>query len=238
MASTLQGYLEKMFGVRLAVNPHGSSASESTGNVILLGRKACLAAGRVDDKELRHVGPEGFVINAHNGRIAIAGSGDDGTIDGVIRYLEDHGLRFCQPGRPCVPKLSHRMLHELYLLDRPYFRNRTVRLDWRCDGPMEATETGEADARSAAQELASAIKELARAGRRELPSSLSATANQSPLSRYVAAKLFWDPFSDATRLIGEFLDPCAANDRVSRPVSRPSRWSASRFSQASLNKER
>ena len=36
MASTLQGYLEKVFGVRLAVNPDGSNASESAGNVILL----------------------------------------------------------------------------------------------------------------------------------------------------------------------------------------------------------
>jgi hypothetical protein len=34
----------------------------------------------------------------------------------------------------------------------------------------------------------------------------TAEANQSPLSRYVAAKLFWDPFSDATRLIGEFIE--------------------------------
>jgi hypothetical protein len=206
MATILQGYLETMFGVRLAINPDGSTIGDSTGNVILLGREACLAAGRIDERELRHVGSRGFAINAHNGRIAIAGPDNEGTIDGLIGYLEDHGVRFYEPNRICAPNLSEDMLHELYLLDWPYFRDRTIRLDWRRDQPMEATETVEADARRAAHALASAIKDMARSGRREIPLSLSAQANQSPLSRHVAAKLLWDPFADATRLIREFTD--------------------------------
>jgi hypothetical protein len=52
--------------------------------------------------------------------------------------------------------------------------------------------------------LARAIKDVARSGHRELPSSLLAEADRSPLSRYVAAKLLADPFADATRLIREF----------------------------------
>jgi hypothetical protein len=204
MAATLQSHLEKMFGVRLPINPKGSAITECTGNVILLGREACLVAGRVDEKELRHVGPGGFVINAHNGRIAIAGADEDGTTDGVIRYLEDHGVRFWQPSRICVPDLSRDLLHELYLLDWPYFRQRPIRLGWRHDGQAEAARNGDNGAIVAAHDLASKIKDIARSGSKELPPSLSAEANRSPLSRYVAAKLLWDPYADATRLIRQF----------------------------------
>jgi hypothetical protein len=204
MAATLQGYLEEMYGVRLPVNPDGSAAGASSGNVILLGPEACLAAGRMDEKELQHVGPRGFVINAHQGRIAIAGPDDEGTTSGAIRYLEDHGVRFYEPSLIRVPDLSEDILHELYLLDRPYFRDRAVRVRWRRDRQEDATGVAEADARLAAHALAAAIKDIARSGRRQLPPSLSAEAGQSPLARYVAAKLLWDPFADATRLIREF----------------------------------
>jgi len=204
MAGTLQGYLEEMFAVRLAVNPNGPNVGECTGNVILLGREACLAAGRIDEKELRHVGPQGLAINAHNGRIAIAGPDDDGTVDGVIRYLEDHGVLFYEPSRIHVPDLSADLLHELYVLDWPYFRERTVRMDWRAGNEAKAPLAADSDSLAAARDLASAIKDVARSGSRELPSSISTEAKQSPLSRHVAAKLMWDPFADATRLIREF----------------------------------
>lgn len=204
MAATLQGHLEQMSGVRLPINPSGLAVTKGTGNAILLGREACLAAGCVDEKELRHVGPGGFVINAHNGRIGIAGADDDGTIDGAIRYLEDHGVRFWQPSRISTPGLSRGLLHELYLLDWPFFRQRSVRLDWRHGGRTVRAVGNESIV--AAHELASKIKDTARSGNGELPLSLSAEANQSPLSRYVAAKLLWDPHVDATRLIREFSD--------------------------------
>ena len=204
MARTLQSHLEKMFGVRLAINPDGSTIGESTGNAILLGREACLAAGRIDEKELRHVGPQGLAINAHNGRIAIAGPDDDGTIDGVIKYLEDHGVRFYEPSRIHMPDLSADMLHELYVLDWPYFRERAVRMDWWAGNEAKAARAANSDSLAATRDLASAIKDVARTGNRELPSSLATKANQSSLSRHVAAKLLWDPFADATRLIREF----------------------------------
>ncbi len=206
LATALQGHLEKVFRVRLPINPNGSALTECTGNVILLGREACSAAGRVDEKELRHVGSGGFVINAHDGRIAIAGPDDDGTIDGAIRYLEDHGVRFWQPSRICTPDLSGGLLHELYLLDWPIFRQRSVRLDWRHGGEAGAAHAADKKTIVAARESASKIKDIARSDGDKLPPSLSVEANRSPLSRFVAAKLLWDPYADATRLIREFTE--------------------------------
>jgi len=203
-ASVLQGHLKKMAGVRLPINPSGLAVTKDTGNVILIGREACLASGCVDEKELVHVGPGGFVINAHNGRIAIAGPDDNGTVDGAIRYLEDYGARFWQPSRLSTPDLSNGLLHELYLLDWPFFRQRSVRLDWRRGGRTVRAVGNESIV--AAHELASKIKDIARSGNGKLPPSLSAEADQSPLSRHVAAKLLWDPYLDATRLIREFTE--------------------------------
>jgi hypothetical protein len=51
--------------------------------------------------------------------------------------------------------------------------------------------------------LANAIKDAARQGKDVPPSVLEAAA-ASPLSRYVAAKLLWDPFRDTTRLVREY----------------------------------
>lgn len=146
------------------------------------------------------------MINAHDGRIAIAGPDDDGTIDGAIRYLEDHGVRFWQPSRICTPDLSGGLLHELYLLDWPIFRQRSVRLDWRHGGEAGAAHAADKKTIVAARESASKIKDIARSDGDKLPPSLSVEANRSPLSRFVAAKLLWDPYADATRLIREFTE--------------------------------
>jgi hypothetical protein len=75
---------------------------------------------------------------------------------------------------------------------------------WQPTAETKAAKDPESTSAAAAGELALAIKDLARAGLTEIPPSLLERANQSPLSRYVAAKLLWDPFADATRLIGEF----------------------------------
>ena len=203
-APRLQAYLQKMFGVRLPINPDGVEIGRNTGNAILLGKKTCLAAGGVSLEELQHVGPQGFAINSYNGRIAIAGPDDNGTRQGVVRYMEDHAVRFFEPNRINLPDMRDDMLHELYLLDWPYFRVCPVQNMWQPTAKTTAAKGPDSTSVAAAAELALAIKNLARASRTEIPPSLSERANQSPLSRYVAAKLLWDPFADATRLISRF----------------------------------
>jgi hypothetical protein len=190
--------------VRLAINPEGVTIGHNTGNVILLGQEACLAAGRVTQQELRHVGPEGFVINAYHGRVAIAGTGDGGTSEGVARYLEDHGVRFFERGRIKVPDLKHDRLHELYLLDWPYFAKRPIQGTWQLVEPGASACASNSDSIAAARELAEAIKNVARSGGDTLPPPLASQIDRSPLSRYVAAKLLWAPFADASRLIRQF----------------------------------
>ena len=209
-AEIMQRYLEKLHGVRLPINPPGLSVGPDMGNAIIIGRKAALDVGRVTQAELDHVGSEGFVIRARDGRIVIAGADDPGTRYGVVRYLEDLGLRFPVPGaRETVLDRRGRFLHELVLFDSPFFKQRPVPggaflmvqgavKAWPPAGPAnEATVV-------AAQRLAEAIKDCGRAGKSELPEHVLQAAQDSPLAAYVASKLLWDPFVDTTRLMREF----------------------------------
>jgi hypothetical protein len=203
-AEKLSAVLGRMFGVRLPINPPGVALGPNTGNVLLLGDEACLAARRITRAELKHAGPEGFVINAYQGRVAIAGTAPAGTSQGTARYLEDHGVRFLARDRITVPRRANDFLHELYLLDWPFFPRSPIRSMWEAaetDGSAPAPASkGAARARA----LARRLKRAARAGARTVPASVSSEINASPLSRYVAAKLLWDPFADASRLIREF----------------------------------
>jgi len=203
-ARNLQGLLDRIFGVRLPINPRAVTVDRSTGNAILLGKQVCLAAGRVKGQELRHVGPEGFVIHACQGRVAIAGSCENGTRQGAARYLEDHGVRIFERGRVKVPDLSNDFLHELYLLDWPFFRGRPIQGVWQLVEPTGSAAAPESDSATAARELVEAIKNVARTGTDTLPATIAAEIGRSPLSRYVGARLLWDPFADATQLVRQF----------------------------------
>jgi len=205
-AADLSRLLERRFGVRLPVNPAGWVPATKLANVILLGKSACLAAGRVEERELRHVGREGFAINAHQGRIAIAGADDAGTAYGMARYLEDHGLRFLAPDRIADTAAADPFLHELYVLDWPYFKTRPVPGGWMLKTSADAKRARDADAPETAMRLAEAVKRAARAGRTEVPQAVLREASRSALSRYVAARLLWDPFEDARRLVREYLE--------------------------------
>ena len=203
-ARELQRLLAKGAGVTLPVQPLRPPARPDA-NVIVLG-EAARAARRVTDMELAYVGPEGFVINAHNGGIAIAGPDAAGTAHGVARYLEDHGVRFYRPEAPHTRPLRRGMLHELYTLERPFFKQRPVTGGWqlKAQGPAgRESPAGRPDA-AAVGKLAEAIKDAARRGEDSVPRSVIADAERSALSRYVAAKLLWDPFADATRMVREF----------------------------------
>jgi len=209
-ADIMQRYLEKLHGVKLPINPAGWSVGPDAGNAIILGRKAALSAGRVTEAELGHVGLEGFVIRARDGRIVIAGADDAGTRHGVVRYLEDLAARFPVPGAcETVPDRRGRFLHELVLFDWPFFKQRPVPggVFLMAQGAVKTwPQAGPADeaAVAAAQRLAEAIKDCGRGGKSELPENALKAAQDSPLAAYVAAKLLWDPFADTTRLVREF----------------------------------
>ena len=204
-AGTLRDMLEKETGVRLPINPEGVAPGPDLGNVILLG-EAAKAAERVTKLELDYVGPEGFVINAWQGRIAIAGQGERGTARGVARYLEDHGARFYRPLSPRGIDPVKGMLHELYVPEKPWFGDRPVAGGWmlRTDRPAERIDVLIGD-RAEVMRMAEAIKDAAREDGKAVPESALAPAGKSALGRYVAAKLLWDPMADATRMVREFV---------------------------------
>jgi len=204
-ARELQRHLEQVTGVKLPINPAGLAAGPDVGNAILLG-DAALAAGRVTQLELDYVGSEGFVINAHQGRIAIAGRNARSTAYGVARYMEDHGVLFPAPGIMATRDLTRGMLHELYLPDRPFFKNRAIAGGWRLmteSKAAAAVKTEPVDV-PAIERIAESIKDAARAGRREVAADVLKSAEASAATRYVAARLLWDPMLDTTRLIREF----------------------------------
>jgi hypothetical protein len=223
-AGHLQDGLERMFGVRLPVRQEKGITAGAAGNAILLGRQACLAAGKVSEGELQYVGPGGMVINAHQGHVAIAGPDEQGTGSGVLRYLEDHGLRLFGPDRIRVPDRRGDCLHELYLADWPHFRVPFREAAWSAGGtwldwyPQAianistrntqaslAVKAGAADI-ARARALAETIKDCARASRKEVPSSVLEEANRSPVSRYLAGRILWDPWADTSRLVREMAD--------------------------------
>jgi hypothetical protein len=212
-AEHLRDHLRKVFGVQLPLRAAGASAGSWADNAILLGRQACMTAGRIADDELRYAGPGGFVINAHHGRIAIAGADDDGSLAGVLRYLEDHGARFYEPQPVQLPDCPGEFLHELYLADWPHFRSAAAALAWRPEGraltkPAAASRKDDAPPTpadiAAVEKLAEAIKDAARTTQNVLPESVRQDARSSPLAGYVARKLVWDPTADTRRLIRDF----------------------------------
>jgi hypothetical protein len=209
-ATHAQAYLRKLCGVALPINPDGLRVGPDVGNVVVVGRRAALAAGTVGEAELRYVGNEGFVLRACNGRIVLAGASDAATLSCLARYLEDHGVRFFQPGpREVVPDMKGQFLHEVIDFDRPYFAERPVAGGWKLRTSAAASEAPGAKGRAtraSAMALAADIKDAARAGHSLRPQTVRA-AGTWPLHRYVAAKLLWDPFLDASRLIEEFRAP-------------------------------
>ncbi|MBM4047282.1 MAG: DUF4838 domain-containing protein, partial [Planctomycetes bacterium] len=206
-AQAIQSYLEKLCGARLPINPPGVQVGPDLGNAIILGRKAGLSSGRITEQELKHVRTEGYVLRAHQGRIVIAGATDASTAFGVARYLEDHGARFFEPGvREVIPDLKADFLHELYLLDWPFFAQRGLTGGWQlaCQRPAKPFGVQIAGAASTLTAMAEAIKDCGRQKKREVSPAILAQAGLSPMHRYVAAKLLWDPFLDTSRLIREF----------------------------------
>jgi hypothetical protein len=199
----LHRYLERAFGVRLAVDPEGARPGPDLGGAFLVGRKAAHAAGRVTDRELDYVGRGGFTIHAADGRVALAGVDAEGTAAAVERYLGDHGIRLYGPGIEAVADMKADFLHELYTLDKPWFVERPGWDRWWLSEPAKEAALPLGDTVDGLR-LATNIKNLARAGNHEAPAGLLAEAGKTRLSRYLALRLLRNPLDDATRAVREF----------------------------------
>ena len=214
-ATATRDYLARLTGVTLPINPAGTAVGPDAGNLVIVGRRAALAAGMVTEEELTYAGKGGFVLRARRGRVALAGTNDAATRWCLGRYLENHGVRFFEPGRrEVVPRMPGGFLREALDVDRPYFANRPIPGGWKLatSWPAGAGAADGRNDRASALALAGEIQHAARTGR-ALTAKTGQAAARSPLNRYVAAKLTWNPFLDATRLIEEFQAPRQPTDR-------------------------
>lgn len=192
----LQELLARAFGVELPIDPPGQVPGPATGNAFVLGAKAATDARLIDQPSLDRAGAEGFVIRARDGRVAIAGLTPRGTRRGIVRYLEDQGVRFPRPGAvEGVSGARSRLLHELHTIDWPVFADP----DLSCPSKAGAPADGAVLARLRA--LALEVKDAARRGDRDLPPSLKRAAAADPVSCDVISRLMWNPMADTSRLI-------------------------------------
>jgi hypothetical protein len=207
VAQGLQHYLAEMFGVYLPIDPTGLRSETNMGNAIFVGKEACLASGWVQQKELDYVGAGGFVVHAWQGRIALAGADVKGTSAAAGRYLEDYFARFYAPGMVQTPDLKADLLHELYVLDQPWFADRPQWEQSWFETNAEAADLPTERDIERARQIAEAIKNLARSGMREVPPEIlkeGERTGSSILSRYIVNHLLRNPFADVTRMIREF----------------------------------
>lgn len=209
-AIALQRGLADMYDVTLPINPESGTSGPDAGNVAIVGSAAALRSGRVKQLALDHAGREGHLIRARDGRIIIAGGKGTGVLAGVTRYLTDHGAIISDSAdRRWFPDNTNLFLHELYLVDKPYFQNAKIPCDLPPRTQLAAVPDNwwmplDTDTVLHAKTIARAIKDVARQGETVLEQHILNDAARSPLSCYVAGKLTWNPFEDTSGLIMGF----------------------------------
>lgn len=133
-AGLLRHYLGKMYDVKLSVNPEGLPLSKGVTNVILVGKPAASTAGLISAAELEKVKHDGFVIHAEDGRVALAGFRDRGTVYAAYALLERLGYRFYAYGCEVVPKPERSVIPNAHVADKPF-------LDYRSGNRWEYKES-------------------------------------------------------------------------------------------------
>jgi len=204
-SEALQKSIEMYYGITLPINPPGLVPSPDLGNVIMIGPAAAIASGAINHSELDYAGPQGFVISARNGRVIIAGSHPEGTRAGVIRYLEDNDIHMGTRARGRISDNQEALLHELYLVDWPYFSDYPIQchdgVGNKTESLIQSNRTVPGQDRAKASQIAAMIKHQARIGEKSLPRGLVTAAKDSPPGCFIANKLVWNPFADTSRLL-------------------------------------
>ena len=117
-AGELIAYLERMAGRRLERLELGDGTVPQ--GVIAVGTLA-KKAGLVTADELQPLARDGYVLRVRDGRAAVCGYRDVGTIYGAYAMLEYVGVRFFAPDCEVVPKRDKLVLPEGALHVKPHF---------------------------------------------------------------------------------------------------------------------
>ncbi len=136
---TLADQLERLYGVRVPVNPDGLTPDKAAANVLLVGRAAALAAGTAGADELRGLGFNGFLVRPRHTTLTIAGNSVQGTSYGVFRYLEKNGLAFYDTDRFARVAPAERLAAAITFSDRPFFNGKRVSAPYCVFGDSSST---------------------------------------------------------------------------------------------------
>ena len=118
----LQRYIQKVYGVKLPVNPDKIAINKDTKEVILVGKQASLSSGLITQADFTAAGTNGVVIRGLDGRIAIASSRENNTDQAVEALL--HIIRMRHGGSTLgsmMPSIPRPIIREFTLIDWPPF---------------------------------------------------------------------------------------------------------------------
>jgi len=124
-AGVLRHNFERIYGVKLAVNPEGVTLTKDVTNVVLVGRTAALQTRMTSKSELDKVKYDGYVVRVDGGRIAVAGFADRGTVYGAYGLLRELGYRFYAYGCERIPKPETSVIPDLRVSNKPFFGYRS-----------------------------------------------------------------------------------------------------------------
>jgi hypothetical protein len=133
-ADILKASLKRFYGVEIPVNPEGMKPSKDVSNVVLVGKQAAVASGMVTEDELAKVKHDGYVIRAENGKVALAGYRDRGTVYAAYGLLERLGYRFYAPGCESLPDPKNPVIPDFQTASKPF-------LGFRSGGSWEHRES-------------------------------------------------------------------------------------------------
>jgi hypothetical protein len=122
-ADELCAYLEAMTGKRLK-RAEAAQRAAPAGSIVV-GRQA-LAAGLITQSELDAVAQDGYVVKVRDGRVAVCGWRDVGTVYGAYALLRHLGCKFYAPGCEVVPQTAALDIGDCTLSDRPFYEFRNL----------------------------------------------------------------------------------------------------------------
>ncbi len=128
----LQQQLATMLGVKLET----TRTAPTNAGAILVGRAAVTAAGLVDAKELDALHADGFIIRVRNGRVALSGRHDWGTVYAAYCWLTQLGYRYYAPELSIAPTLEITTISDSDTIKAPSFDLRRG-VDWALGGTTQ-----------------------------------------------------------------------------------------------------
>lgn len=131
-ANAVQQQLSKMLGVKIPV----TSTAPLEGRTIYVGRAATISAGMIKANELDALHSDGFVARMGEGRVALAGRNDWGTVYAAYAWLEQLGYRYFAPDLQVAPQLKTTKIADVVLIEEPSFAFRRG-VDWQLRGTTQ-----------------------------------------------------------------------------------------------------